>query len=117
VHSWEPVYSAILDGAHSLVGSGEARIGDEFLVQATSTVSSDGVRRGTIVLQFSVTGSIVPSGEGGGCVVYWIKVSCHLSNRDSGTCNFHLTACRNAISFVLISQTLSPDILDHARAE
>jgi hypothetical protein len=70
VRSCEPVNSAILEEAHSLLDSGELRIGDDFRWQATSTVSSAGVRRGTTVLQLSVTGGDIPFGEGGGCVVY-----------------------------------------------
>lgn len=87
------------------------------LLGTTSTVSSAGVRIGTIIFQSCRTGSMDEPGDGGGGDVYLIKISCHRSNIASGTWSFQLTACRKAISLVLISSVFNPDMRLQARAE
>jgi hypothetical protein len=78
-------------------------------------ISNSGVKIG--MTSFQVLGMLAP-GDGGGRVgVCRRTTSCHFSHTESTMCSFQLTASRNAISLVLISQTLRPDILLHARAE
>lgn len=77
--------------------------------------SSSGVNRGTTDLQVVTIGE--DPGEGGCSFVYLMRMSCQRSNNGSGTWSFQLTACRKAISFVLISHTVRPEILLQARAE
>lgn len=82
---------------------------------AMSTISNSGVNLGIMHLQ--VFGR-QPPGDGGGFVGVCLRtISCHLSQIGSVMWSFQLTAARKAISLVLISQTLSPEILLHARAE
>ncbi len=77
-----------------------------------------GVRCGMIDLHtFAEVGD--DRGEVGDCAdgEYFKTISVHRWNTGSGMCNFQLTADRKAISLVLISHVLSPDILLQARAE
>ncbi len=77
--------------------------------------SSSGVKRGRI-FRHELMKPDEP-GDGGCCDVYLMRISCQRSNSGSGTCSFQLTAWRKAISLVLISHTVKPDILLQARAE
>lgn len=99
----------------TLLGSGATMV--NVFRGITSTVSSSGVRRGTIAFQSWTIDSSDEPGVGGRCDVYLMRMSCHRSNNDSGTCNFQLTAFKKAISLVLISSVFKPDILLQARAE
>lgn len=84
-------------------------------LEGSSMISKSGVNKG--MMSFQVLGMEAP-GDGGGRVgVCRRTTSCHFSHTESTMWSFQLTASRKAISFVLISQTLSPEILLHARAE
>lgn len=82
-----------------------------------SKLSSSGVSSGTMDFQ-------VWTGDGQDLGVFtWADgeylrtIATQRWNTGSGMCSFQLTALRKALSFWLISQVLSPDILLQARAE
>ena len=83
-----------------------------------SNLSRSGVRE-SITAFHSLGDTMDEIGDPGECAdgVYRKTTSLHRWKTDSVMCNFQFTASRKAISFVLISWVLRPDILLHARAE
>jgi hypothetical protein len=104
-----------LDGPRSpLRWSGLERF--ELLTPPNSTPSRAGVRCGMIDLHELVE----PDDDVGGTdeeTENLRTISVHRLKRGSGMCSFQSIAARKAISLLLISLVLNPDILLHARAE
>jgi hypothetical protein len=84
-------------------------------------LSSSGVRPWMILLNEAHSCSKYklepPPADGGREGVYFMTQSLHVLYKSSPTWSFQLTAARNAISFSLISEIFSPEILLQARAE
>jgi len=68
-------------------------------------------------MHLHVKGGLCPGDGGFGLGVYFNTMSVQRRKIDSGICSFQLTSLRKTRSLLLISQTLSPDILLQALAE